>query len=246
MSEIAKMSIYIPKDFFKSRKVRNGEIIESPSELVSRSLISLITGIDCELIVPSEGDDCPDYKVGDMGFEVTFAESDQYIKQFKGIQEGSEPYPVSLDYDEYIEDRIEQKAEKVRAGKYKSVNSLTLCCVGIIPHIDWYFTNEEYSDCKFSDYLDALKICHRDCYFDSLYHKYIKSGVFDNIFILQPTHREQHVCFDIKKHCLSKDGITILDVNQPLAVPMCKTTPSVGITYYSKFRGSIGGYNPKK
>ena len=175
----------------------------------------------------------------DRGFEVTFAETDDYIKQMKGIEFGSVMYPSALNYDEYIEKQIEAKAENVRNGKYKGAKSVSLCCVGIVPHIAWYFSEPEYSDCGLNTICDALTICQRNTFFEKLYYLYIQSGIFDNIFIVQPTHREQHVYFDIKEHHISGHGITFLDVRNPLAGPMCTTTPSVGITYNTQFKISV-------
>ena len=37
-----------------------------------------------------------------------------------------------------------------------------------------------------------------DSFFEKLHYLYIQSGIFDNIFIIQPTHRGQHVYFDMK------------------------------------------------
>ena len=240
MENIATLELYLPRSFFRSRKEVNGIVIEeSPSELVSRNIISIATGIDSDYIIPTEGDNLPDYMANGMGFEVTFAEAGDYIKQMKGIEFGSIAYPSSLNYDQYIEKRIEAKAEKVRNGEYKGAKSVSLCCVGIVPHIAWYFSEPEYSDCRFNAVYDALLICRRDSFFEKLHYLYIQSGIFDNIFIIQPTHRGQHVYFDMKEHHISGHGITILNVNNPLAVPMCTTTPSVGITYNTQFRISV-------
>mgnify|MGYP004504836751 FL=1 len=239
MENFATLELYFPRNFFCSRRVNDGVIEESPSELVSRNIISIATGIDSDCIIPKEGNNFPDYMANDRGFEVTFAETDDYIKQMKGIEFGSVMYPSALNYDEYIEKQIEAKAENVRNGKYKGAKSVSLCCVGIVPHIAWYFSEPEYSDCGLNTICDALTICQRNTFFEKLYYLYIQSGIFDNIFIVQPTHREQHVYFDIKEHHISGHGITFLDVRNPLAGPMCTTTPSVGITYNTQFKISV-------
>lgn len=240
MENIATLKLQLPRNFFCSRKETNGIVIEeSPSELVSRNIISIATGINGDNIIPTEGDNLPDYMVKDIGFEVTFAESDVYIRQMKGIKFGSVEYPSSLVYDQYIEKQIERKAQKVQNGAYKNVKSISLCCVGILPHISWYFTAPEYADCGVNKNYDAFLICYRDLFFEKLHYLYIQSGIFDNILIVQPTHRGQHVYYDIKQHHISGNGITILNVNNSLAVPMCKTVPSTGITCITQFQISV-------
>lgn len=239
MENCATLELCFPRSFFCSRKVDGTVIEESPSELVSRNIISIATGIDSDYILPTEGDNLPDYMANGMGFEVTFVETSDYIKQMKGFEFGSAAYPSALNYDQYIEKQIEAKAKKVRNGEYKGAKSVSLCCVGIVPHIAWYFSEPEYSDCGLNPICDALTICQRNTFFEKLYYLYIQSGVFDNIFIAQPTHRKQHVYFDIKEHHISGNGITILNVNNPLAVPMCTTTPLAGITYNTRFQISV-------
>lgn len=49
MENIATLELYLPRSFFRSRKEVNGIVIEeSPSELVSRNIISIATGIDSD------------------------------------------------------------------------------------------------------------------------------------------------------------------------------------------------------
>lgn len=214
---IISMDMNIPPHFFDSAHSRNN--FESVSERIAKAFISQILN---EKDVTKGNPDIfePDYISDFNSYEVTFAVASSIIPQIKGVRPlEKKPFDIqeSLCFD--ILAASKRKSEK----RYSMAP--TLFIITLTPLLEWYYPFYIKTD-LFGEIAWKAMSQKRNDLFDELYSSYIKTGIFKNVLIVQPTHDEHFVLFDIKVFGSYEDAdfITKIGVTSKKAFPLCKVT----------------------
>ena len=213
------VELNIPPHFFDSANEQNN--FESVSERIAKQILSTILDIknirrgNAELFEP-------DYMSDNDGYEVTFAIETSLIPQLKGVR----PINTSnrnLEH-ELITD-ITNALERKSVKKYSCPTSVVVISIETL--ITWYtsFKNQENSfESRMLNLIyEKGYQRNRNNFFEHLVRKYIEQNVFQNIYILQPTHNGEFALYDmIRYRDTPKDFISYVGVSHPEAFPMYK------------------------
>ena len=167
---------YFPKDFV-NKKVNEPFIKQIMSVVLRRK--------NWERGDPVKHD--PDYFCDKCGFEFTLAsddsKKDNLIQKLKFSSFSSED--IEKDAIDFIRNSIGKKAEKGY-----SVKNVHLCVLCLLDLFDW--VSDEYGS-----YTQALTEDRKTKFFAELTERYIKTKVFNNIFIIAPDLYARWWVFDI-------------------------------------------------
>ncbi len=210
-----KMELNIPPHFFDSANDENN--FESVSERIAKAfLIEILKEEEIKKGNPEIHE--PDYVSDFKGYEVTFAIKASLVPQLKGIKTlDSSSYNIEDSLINDITAAIKRKADK----NYSCTPSLVV--ITLSPLLSWYYPLFIKPD-PLSEIAWGTMVKRRDEFFDKLYSTYISNHRFENIFLIQPTHDEHFVLFDIKNFGSFSDAdfIKKVGVKRKKAFPVCK------------------------
>ena len=242
------IEVHLPPALFSSR-IEGEKTIDSPSEQIAKNVIALLENTDPEAIrLGLTSNKEPDYMLGDSGFEVTWSEPNSLIRQFQGAVPLSKTSLRMEMFDDYLSARLQAKATARHDGKYCGAEQVSLCCISITPYIRWYFTEPSYfSICSLGDWRDEVIVRARNKVWRKIYDTYIETGIFENIYVIQPTHDSHYVCYDMKAANTGGVDIIKLDIANK-TIPWCtfQKPLNVRITHQTQFIFHILNYGRPK
>ena len=217
-----EMNIYVSEDFFKAPN--EGPLSESPSEKLSREVLGCVFQIDPKSIRKGNPDRKePDCMLPDgSGVEVFWGEPDQSLRQLEGNVPPTGVGISPLEFEFTIKNRIDKKTQKQKKGNYSGARNVSLCCILVTPVISWYFTVPEYMDCSAGNRFDDWAKMQRELFWEALHYQYIESGLFENIYIICPTHDRRYICFDIKGYHNDEDWFILIASRNENCLPHCE------------------------
>ena len=209
---VIDVELNIPPKFFDSAKEDNQ--YESVSERIAKQFIISI------LNVPNirRGDDKlkePDYISGSNGFEVTFAINKSHIPQLKGVKPiDPSSWNIEQELIDNVLDAINRKSQKT----YSCPTSLIIITLETL--YTWYYSLYTKEIGWFDKIVWKAYTKKRNDFFDGVFENYISTGLFDNIYIIQPTHSKEFALYDIKLYAQSGEGfITRVGITNPDIFP---------------------------
>ena len=210
---VVDVELNIPPKFFESAKLDNK--FESVSERIAKQFITSILKIPSVKRGNAELKE-PDYVSEGLGFEVTFAVNEALIPQLKGVKP-IDPSMWNMEEEliDSVLDAVERKAKKT----YSCPTSLVVITLETL--YIWYHTI--YSGVS-KDWFEQLAwniyTKKRNTLFNDIFKKYIQTKVFDNVYIIQPTHVKEFAFFDINGF-VNKDEefVTRVGVTNPELFP---------------------------
>lgn len=221
--------LYIPPKFFDSAGKENDT--ESISERIAKAILVNLFGIsDAEVTRGNPLKNEPDYLINGKGYEVTFGISQDVIKKIKGLQAiNSDEEPVEQALINAINSSLERKTGKSGTKRYTVDTVPVIFCIQPFPL--WYrnipkiepTSFEAIEDANFSDYWNNRQTS-RNAFFKKLYDKYVATGIFSDIFILQLTHDENYLLYSIRDFNLHREKgyMKLFGTKNKLAFPSCK------------------------
>lgn len=212
-----ELELSIPPHFFDSTRKKNNS--ESVSERIAKLFLTEI----CKVQNLRRGDANvfePDYVSGKNGYEVTFAIKDSIIQQFKGIRPLDKSFRNSE--SEVIAD-IKESLENKKDKTYSVPTSLVIITVDTI--IPWYAPFYMDLSDRFMQSYWKQRNQRRNAFFNSIYKEYILSKKMENIFIINPTIKQEFALFDISAfYNGEKEAIIQVATDNPIAFPSYKIT----------------------
>jgi len=122
----------------------------------------------------------PDFVVDGQGIEVTFASGRDHKKDFiRDFCDGL--FDPSADQSEsiaYINNALERKA-----GKFYSTPKTSLAILCMLEIFDWVYPESR----------------ERDQLFAHIQDEYIRPGIFENVYLLVPSLRQEWFAYDIRR-----------------------------------------------
>ena len=201
-----KLELHFPEFFFDSAKGENE--FESSSEQISKAILQDILGYsDVRRGDPLQHE--PDYMSSAAGYEVTLGIGKSLIPILRGRQQKFDN--ASRDQEECVIHAILQALSQ-KSKKVYSVKP-TLIIFTIFPLFVWY-SYFYLKDCNSYPY---WKMCQarRNELFEKITEEYIGSNKpFENVLIIQPTHDERYILYDINAYARDLDFMTQIGINE--------------------------------
>lgn len=198
-----KMELHLPDLFFDSAKQING--YESLSEQISKAILTDILHIK-NVERGDEKKHEPDYISAGQGYEVTFGLRNNLIPMLRGRTPlNSSPYNQEQELINFIKESLIRKSKKTY-----SVRS-TLIIFTLTPLLEWYsyFYLKDMPTYYFWEFVQN----NRNELFQEIIQEFIGTQKpFDNVLIIQPTHDEHYILYDVKEFGNNNNFMTLIGI----------------------------------
>ena len=200
-----KIELHLPDIFFDSAKQING--YESLSEQISKAVLTDIL----QFKNVKRGDEKkqePDYISDGQGFEVTFGISNNLIPMLRGRTSlNSSPHNQEQELIDSIKESLVRKSPKTYSVR---TTLIIFTLTSLFQWYSWFYIKDSPYHC-----LWARAEKKRNELFEEIIREYIgPEKTFENVLIIQPTHDEHYILYDVKEFGNNNDFMTLIGIKE--------------------------------